>query len=61
MIVNKETRYLLKGEKVKRIIEKNDLHNWIRNTDNNLEIIKSDNIIPFYKILGVEQQRYIER
>ncbi|EXX76709.1 Cdc15p [Rhizophagus irregularis DAOM 197198w] len=43
-----------------RVVEKNNLHNWIQTTDNNLEIVKFDNIIPLYKILGVEQQRKID-
>ncbi|PKY57940.1 hypothetical protein RhiirA4_511248 [Rhizophagus irregularis] len=43
-----------------RIVEKNNLHNWIQTTDNNLEIVKFDNIIPLYKILGVEQQKKID-
>ncbi|CAB5179818.1 unnamed protein product [Rhizophagus irregularis] len=42
-----------------RIIEKNDLHDWIQNNDN-LEIVKFDNIIPLYEILGIEQQRRID-
>ncbi|CAB4422123.1 unnamed protein product [Rhizophagus irregularis] len=41
-------------------MEKNDLSNWIQNTNNNLEIIEFDNIIPLYKILNVEQQRKID-
>ncbi|GBB88479.1 hypothetical protein RclHR1_01500009 [Rhizophagus clarus] len=41
-------------------VEKNDLSNWIQNTNNNLEIIEFDNIIPLYKILEVEQQRKID-
>ncbi|CAB5215388.1 unnamed protein product [Rhizophagus irregularis] len=41
-------------------MEKNDLSNWIQNTNNNLEIIEFDNIIPLYKILKVEQQRKID-
>jgi hypothetical protein len=43
-----------------RIIEKNDLQNWIRNTNNHLEVIEYDNIIPLYKILKTEQQEKIE-
>ncbi|GES80298.1 kinase-like domain-containing protein [Rhizophagus clarus] len=41
-----------------RIIENNDLHNWIIN--NHMDIIKFDNIIPLYKILKAEQQEKIE-
>jgi hypothetical protein len=55
---NLDVSYLLtqKG----RIIEKNDLSDWIRNTDDNhLEVIKFD-IIPLYKILEIEQQRKID-
>ncbi|CAB5383744.1 unnamed protein product [Rhizophagus irregularis] len=43
-----------------KIIEKNDLHNWIQNTDNHLEIIEFDNNIPLYEILKVEQQEKID-
>ncbi|GBC10313.1 hypothetical protein RclHR1_09510004 [Rhizophagus clarus] len=43
-----------------RIIEKNNLHNWIRKTNDHLEIIEFDNIIPLYKILKTEQQEKIE-
>jgi hypothetical protein len=43
-----------------RIIEKNNLHNWIRNTNNHLEVIEYDNIIPLYKILKTEQQEKID-
>ncbi|CAB5376212.1 unnamed protein product [Rhizophagus irregularis] len=43
-----------------RIIEKNNLHNWIRNTNNHLEIIEFDNIIPLYKILKTEHQEKID-
>ncbi|GBB84210.1 hypothetical protein RclHR1_10830001 [Rhizophagus clarus] len=55
---NLEVTYLFtqKGN----IIEKNDLRNWIQNTNNNLEIVEFDNIIPLYKILEVEQQRKID-
>ncbi|PKY14702.1 kinase-like protein [Rhizophagus irregularis] len=42
-----------------RTIEKKDLHNWIQNTNNHLEIIKFDNIIPLYNILQIEQQEKI--
>ncbi|CAB5199795.1 unnamed protein product [Rhizophagus irregularis] len=42
-----------------RIIETNDLHDWIQNTNNHLEITKFDNIIPLYKILKENQQRKI--
>ncbi|CAB5369874.1 unnamed protein product [Rhizophagus irregularis] len=43
-----------------RIIEKNNLHNWIRNTNNHLEIIEFDNIVPLYKILKTEHQEKID-
>ncbi|PKY47814.1 hypothetical protein RhiirA4_463183 [Rhizophagus irregularis] len=43
-----------------RIIEKNNLHNWICNTNNHLEIIEFDNIIPLYKILKTEHQKKID-
>ncbi|GBC10312.1 hypothetical protein RclHR1_09510003 [Rhizophagus clarus] len=43
-----------------RIIEKNNLHNWIRKTNDHLEIIEFDNIIPLYKILKTEQQEKID-
>ncbi|CAB4485943.1 unnamed protein product [Rhizophagus irregularis] len=43
-----------------KIIEKKDLHNWIQNTDNHLEIIEFDNNIPLYKILKVEQREKID-
>ncbi|CAB4422114.1 unnamed protein product [Rhizophagus irregularis] len=42
------------------VVEKNDIYNWINDTNNNLEIIEFDNIIPLYKILKVEQQRKID-
>ncbi|GBB86952.1 hypothetical protein RclHR1_01340019 [Rhizophagus clarus] len=42
------------------VVEKNDLFNWIQNTNNNLEIIEFDNIIPLYEILEIEQQRKID-
>ncbi|GES80282.1 hypothetical protein GLOIN_2v1871094 [Rhizophagus clarus] len=43
-----------------RIIEKNDLYNWICNTNNRLEIVKFDDIIPLYKILKTELQDKID-
>ncbi|PKC59800.1 hypothetical protein RhiirA1_492077 [Rhizophagus irregularis] len=43
-----------------RIIEKNELRDWIQNMNNHLEVVEFDNIIPLYKILGVEQQRKID-
>jgi TPR repeat protein len=42
-----------------RIIEKNDLPNWIHNP-NNLEIIEFDKIVPLYKILKEQQQKKID-
>ncbi|CAB4426261.1 unnamed protein product [Rhizophagus irregularis] len=42
-----------------RIIENNDLPNWIQ-YPNNLEIIEFDKIEPFYKILKEEQQMKID-
>src|SRR5207248_4307906 len=36
------------------------LTNWIQDTNNYLEIIEFDDIIPLYKILGVEKQKKIE-
>ncbi|CAB5209038.1 unnamed protein product [Rhizophagus irregularis] len=50
--------YLLTREG--EVIEINNLSNWIQNTDNSLEIIEFDNIIPLYKILEVEQQKKID-
>ncbi|GBB87574.1 hypothetical protein RclHR1_14020003 [Rhizophagus clarus] len=50
--------YLLTREG--EVVEKNDVYNWFRNINNNLEIIEFDNIIPFYKILKVEQQKKID-
>ncbi|EXX67611.1 Cdc15p [Rhizophagus irregularis DAOM 197198w] len=50
--------YLLTQEG--EVIEINDLSKWIQNTDNSLEIIEFDNIIPLYKILEVEQQKKID-
>ncbi|GBB84806.1 hypothetical protein RclHR1_11380004 [Rhizophagus clarus] len=44
----------------RRIIEENDLYDWIQNKNNNLEIIEYNDIIPLYKILKVEQQRKID-
>ncbi|RIA91150.1 hypothetical protein C1645_132029 [Glomus cerebriforme] len=41
-------------------IEKNDLPNWIKDANDNLETIEFDNIIPLYKILKEEQQRKID-
>jgi hypothetical protein len=55
---NLNISYLLTQEG--RIIEKNDMHNWIRNTNNHLEVVKFDNIIPLYKILETEQQGKID-
>ncbi|CAB5199807.1 unnamed protein product [Rhizophagus irregularis] len=43
-----------------RIIEKNDLHKWIQNMNNHLEIIEFDSIIPLYKILKIEQKEKID-
>ncbi|GBB85433.1 hypothetical protein RclHR1_11980001 [Rhizophagus clarus] len=43
-----------------KIVENDDLPNWIQNTINNLEIIEFDNIIPLYKILKKEQKRKID-
>ncbi|PKY30539.1 kinase-like protein [Rhizophagus irregularis] len=37
-----------------------DLSDWIRNIDNNLEIIEFDNVIPLYEILEAGQQRKID-
>ncbi|GBB96281.1 hypothetical protein RclHR1_27170001 [Rhizophagus clarus] len=45
-----------KGE----VTEKNDLTNWIKDTNDNLEIIEFKNIIPLYKILKYEQHVKIE-
>ncbi|CAB4485949.1 hypothetical protein RhiirA5_418921 [Rhizophagus irregularis] len=42
-----------------KIIEINDLLNWIQNPSN-LEIIEFDNIIPLYKILEEQQQKKID-
>ncbi|RIA88009.1 hypothetical protein C1645_827011, partial [Glomus cerebriforme] len=42
-----------------RIIEKNNLPNWIQNTNNHLELIEFDDVDPLYKILEEEQQRKI--
>ncbi|CAB5373518.1 unnamed protein product [Rhizophagus irregularis] len=50
--------YLLTREG--EVVEKNDLYDWIQKTNNNLEIIEFDNIIPFYKLLEVDQQRKID-
>jgi hypothetical protein len=44
-----------KGENIK----KHDLPNWIKDTNDNLEIIEFDEIIPLYNILTVEQQKMI--
>ncbi|CAB4376520.1 unnamed protein product [Rhizophagus irregularis] len=43
-----------------KIIEQNDLFHWIQNTNNQLEIIELDNIIPLYKILEAGQRRQID-
>jgi hypothetical protein len=43
-----------------KIVEKNDLFHWIQNTNNHLEIIELDNIIPLYKILEAGQRKQIE-
>ncbi|CAB5369751.1 unnamed protein product [Rhizophagus irregularis] len=55
---NLDISYLLtqKG----KIVEKNELSNWIKNTNDNLEIIEFDNNIPLYKILDAEQQEKID-
>ncbi|PKB95562.1 hypothetical protein RhiirA5_404634, partial [Rhizophagus irregularis] len=37
-----------------------DLSDWIRNIDNNLEIIEFNNVIPLYEILEAGQQRKID-
>ncbi|CAB5376194.1 unnamed protein product [Rhizophagus irregularis] len=41
-------------------IENQDLDNWIKDANDNLEIIEFDNIIPLYKILKKEQQSKIK-
>ncbi|PKC59018.1 hypothetical protein RhiirA1_470052 [Rhizophagus irregularis] len=41
-------------------IENQDLDNWIKDANDNLEIIEFDNIIPLYKILKKEQRSKIE-
>ncbi|GBC10195.1 hypothetical protein RclHR1_09420003 [Rhizophagus clarus] len=55
---NLNVSYLLtqKGES----IEKDDLSDWIKDTNDNLEVIEFDNIIPLYKILKIEQQKKID-
>ncbi|CAB5215378.1 unnamed protein product [Rhizophagus irregularis] len=50
--------YLLTREG--EVVKKNDLYDWIQKTNNNLEIIEFDKIIPFYKLLEVDQQRKID-
>ncbi|GBB86950.1 hypothetical protein RclHR1_01340017 [Rhizophagus clarus] len=50
--------YLLTQEG--EVIKKNDIYNWIQNTDKNLEIIEFDNVIPLYKIFEIKQQRKID-
>ncbi|RIA91160.1 hypothetical protein C1645_822473 [Glomus cerebriforme] len=47
---------------IEKALEKiNDLPNWIKDTTNdNLEIIEFDDIIPLYKILKEKQQRRID-
>jgi hypothetical protein len=57
LLDNLNISYLLTREG--KVVEKNDLTNWIQNTSN-LEIIELDNIIPFYKILKEEQQIKID-
>jgi hypothetical protein len=57
LIDNLNISYLL--TKKGRIVEKNDLLNWIRNS-NYLEIIEFDYIVPLYKILKEEQQIKID-
>ncbi|CAB4474360.1 unnamed protein product [Rhizophagus irregularis] len=42
------------------VIKKKDLSNWIQNTNNDLEVIEFDNIIPLYHILEIEQQKKID-
>ncbi|CAB4414915.1 unnamed protein product [Rhizophagus irregularis] len=42
------------------IIEENDLSEWIQNTEDDLEIIEFNNIIPLYNILEVEQTKRID-
>ncbi|RGB23027.1 hypothetical protein C1646_677411 [Rhizophagus diaphanus] len=41
-------------------IENRDLDNWIKDANDNLEIIEFDNIIPLYKILKEKQQSEID-
>ncbi|CAB5376202.1 unnamed protein product [Rhizophagus irregularis] len=50
--------YLLtqKGESV----EKDNLSQWIDDTNDNLEIVEFDNIIPLYKILKLEQRERVD-
>ncbi|RGB22819.1 hypothetical protein C1646_729827 [Rhizophagus diaphanus] len=56
-LVNFNVSYFL--TKKGNIIEKDDLPKWIQSTNNDLEIIESDNIISLYDILKEEQQRSI--
>jgi hypothetical protein len=58
LLDNLNVSYLItqKGERV----EKDNLSHWIKDTNDNLEVIEFDNIIPLYKILKVEQQERID-
>ncbi|GBB91402.1 hypothetical protein RclHR1_18680002 [Rhizophagus clarus] len=42
-----------------RVIEKNDIHDWIQNTNKHLEIAKFGDIIPLYQILKEDQRSKI--
>ncbi|CAG8495288.1 212_t:CDS:2, partial [Funneliformis caledonium] len=42
------------------VIKKDELSNWIQNTNNYLEIIEYDKIISLYKILGEDQRNKID-
>lgn len=42
------------------VIEEDNLNNWIHNTNDKLEVIELDEIIPLYDILELEQKRKID-
>ncbi|RGB40260.1 hypothetical protein C1646_688134, partial [Rhizophagus diaphanus] len=42
------------------VIDKNNLSNWIQNTNDDLEVIEFENIISLHRILEIEQQKKID-
>ncbi|CAB5388652.1 unnamed protein product [Rhizophagus irregularis] len=42
------------------VIDKNNLSNWIQNTNDDLEVIEFENIVSLHRILEIEQQKKID-